>query len=113
VSGARRVLVVEDDALAAQTVMRVLAKAGLDGRSARTAADARAQAASWKPDVILIDRHLPDGDGVSLARALKSGGKPRLVMMSGDPLEGSEGGAFDAWLLKPVSMQELLASLGG
>jgi DNA-binding response OmpR family regulator len=111
---AQRVLVVEDDALVATTVMRVLARAKYEGRWARTAKDAREQAAAWDPDVVLIDRHLPDGDGIALAAALRQGPTPpRLVLMSGDPVDEAAAAHVDASLLKPASIQALLASLKG
>lgn len=102
-------LVVEDDELAATTVTRILERAGHDVRRERTSTGGLVAAKEWEPDVVLLDRRLPDGDGLALAKALRrSRPRPRLVVMSGDPLDDAEARQVDAHLLKPATVRDLL-----
>ena len=63
-------------------------------------------------DALVLDRNLPDGDGLALARRLRSEGRatPILVLTARDTLEdkllGFEAGSDD-YLVKPFALQEL------
>ncbi|HRV79318.1 MAG TPA: response regulator transcription factor, partial [Thauera sp.] len=63
-------------------------------------------------DAVVLDRNLPDGDGLALARRLRSEGRatPILVLTARDTLEdkllGFEAGGDD-YLVKPFALQEL------
>jgi len=110
----RRVLVVEDDEMAATTVLRILERGGHDGRWERTTSAALDLARAWKPHVVLLDRRLPDGDGLDLARTLRAElPSARLVVMSGDPLHPGEDQDVDAHLLKPATVKGLLEAIAG
>lgn len=67
-----RVLVVDDDPdirlLTATCLSRI---GGYDVRSAADGTEALQLAASWRPDAILMDVHMPFGDGPSTARTLR------------------------------------------
>lgn len=113
-SGPIRVLVVEDDGLAATTVIRILTRSGHEARSERTSAAALSAVREWRPDVVLLDKRLPDGDGLQLAQTLRrSRPCPRLVVMSGDPLNDVEARSVDAHLLKPATVQAVLDAVAG
>jgi len=100
--------------MAATTVVRILTRSGHEARWERTCAGAEAAAREWQPEVILLDRHLPDGDGVALAKRLRRRHpRPRLIVMSGDPLDAAEAQAVDAHLLKPATVQAVLAAVTG
>ena len=106
-----RVLVVDDAELARRTLLALLGRAGFETRAAASVADARQQIDSWHPHLVLLDRRLPDGDGVELARALRA--QPacvalRIVLMSGDPLPDDAAAVADAVLLKPVGARVVL-----
>jgi DNA-binding NarL/FixJ family response regulator len=83
---ASRVLVVDDDpafrALACRLVLAMgLAVAG----EAATFADGAAGAEVLRPDAVLVDVGLPDGDGLELARRIASlPQRPRVVITSSD-----------------------------
>ena len=81
------VLVVDDDAVFRRLARRTLAASGLEvvGEAA-TIAEAVALAEALKPDGVLVDIGLPDGDGVGLARRLTElPDGPRVVLTSTTP----------------------------
>lgn len=109
-----RVLLVEDHDRLAELIRRGLAGAGI-------AADVVARAdAAWYAlqqaayDALVLDRGLPDGDGLSMLRRLRASkhGVPCLVLTARDALhdriEGLDAGADD-YLPKPFEMDELIA----
>ena len=67
---ARRVLVVEDDALVRNALVRLLTLRGFETLSASTLAGGLEQLA-FRPDVVLTDLHLPDGNGVDLLHRVR------------------------------------------
>lgn len=104
-----RVLVVEDSELGGRTLLTILGAAGYEARLETTAASGLAAAAEWDPATVILDRHLPDGDGAKLA--LKFGATDRQVfVLSGDARPKGVRGVTD-WLLKPVSARALLAAI--
>jgi DNA-binding response OmpR family regulator len=89
----RRVLVVEDDSTLRALFRRRAEHAGLQVLEALASAEGRALAVLEKPDLVLLDLHLPDGSGVGLIQQLKD--HPRtsripLVVWSGNNAEESE-----------------------
>ena len=81
-----RVLVVDDDPIFRRAARRVLGDAALDVvAEAGDAAGAREHAAQARPDAVLLDVHLPDADGISLARELMAAWPGlRVVLTSSD-----------------------------
>jgi DNA-binding NarL/FixJ family response regulator len=78
------VLIVDDDPAFRRLAQRLLSAAGLDVISqADTAAVGMSAAKEIKPDAILLDVMLPDGDGVLLAREFSSlPWSPRVLLTS-------------------------------
>lgn len=112
----RRVLVVEDSEVAAQTLVDVLTRGGYEVRRVGTGAGAVKLAEAWGPSIVVVDRRLPDTDGLVLAgqiRKLPSGAQVRIVMVSGDPLPARRPKSLDAFVLKPASIRSLLAAVRG
>jgi CheY-like chemotaxis protein len=72
VSHVARVLVVDDDQFVRETFAITLRLEGYDVVTARTAEAAIHSAAVRRPDLIFLDVHLPDSDGVSLLREFRS-----------------------------------------
>jgi PAS domain S-box-containing protein len=114
----RRILVVDDNLDAAQTLALLLS---MDGHAVQTAADgieALARADVWPPDVALLDLGMPRMNGYDLCRALRArpgGAALLLVAVSGwgqeqDRQRSSDAG-FDAHLVKPVRYDQLEALL--
>ncbi len=67
-----RVLVVDDDEKICAICAEVLANLGFEVQSARTVAEARVALHRARPDVLLLDVVLPDGDGFSFLEELKA-----------------------------------------
>lgn len=102
-------LVVEDSELGGRTLLTVLKAAGYDARLETTAADGLAAAEEWEPSTVILDRHLPDGDGAKLASRFRADNR-HVFVLSGDVRPKGVRGITD-WLLKPVSARDLLAAI--
>ncbi|MFC5742333.1 response regulator transcription factor [Dyella tabacisoli] len=111
-----RVLLVEDEPEMATALMTALAKHDIvvDHVLSLTAAE---QALAIKVhDAVLLDRQLPDGDGLSLIAKLRARGIdiPVIVLTArgqlGDRIAGLDTGADD-YLAKPFAVEEVLARL--
>jgi two-component system KDP operon response regulator KdpE len=70
-------------------------------------------AATRKPDLIILDLGMPDGDGMDLLRDLRSWSKVPVIVLSARVQEGDKVAALDAgaddYLTKPFGVGELLA----
>jgi DNA-binding response OmpR family regulator len=108
----RTILIVEDEADLAASCARLLQRRGwhveiAGTREAGLAVIARAR----RPALALVDRQLPDGDGLEVVRAAIAAGTP-VIMVSGFGSAGTRQLALDegaaAFLAKPFSIQELL-----
>jgi PAS domain S-box-containing protein len=113
-----RVLVVDDNIDAAETLKAVLALAGVKAAAAYSAAAAIAAAEATQPNVLLLDVGLPDASGLDVARHIRStawGRNALLVALTGwgrpeDRAQAAEAG-FDVHLVKPVDGQQVLQVL--
>jgi DNA-binding NarL/FixJ family response regulator len=84
-----RVLIVEDEGLVAMNIESALAEGGFNITGiVDTEADAVAAAERLKPDIILMDITLRDGDGISAARTILKRLETCIIFVSGnsDPL---------------------------
>lgn len=76
-----RVLLVDDDEAFRESAARLLAERGYDVvGEAGTIADARAAASRLRPDAVLLDVNLPDGNGIDLAADMTA----RVLLTSTD-----------------------------
>jgi DNA-binding response OmpR family regulator len=109
-----RLLIVEDHAGLRDLMVRALARAGISSDSARTAAEGSTCMATVQYAAIILDRGLPDGDGIAWLRRLRADrvAVPCLILTARDALhdriDGLEAGADD-YLAKPFEMAELVA----
>ncbi|MCO5168145.1 MAG: ATP-binding protein [Planctomycetes bacterium] len=116
--GARRVLVVDDNADAADLLCDLLRQEGHQVRVARDGLSALAEVGSFHPDVLLLDIGLPGLDGYEVAarvRGQNDRAQPLLVAVTGygqasDRRRSLEAG-FDHHLVKPVDPTRLNAIL--
>ena len=113
-----RVLVVDDNADAADTLADVLRGVGYEVAVAHDAPQALDLAAKFLPSIALLDIGLPVMDGYELARHLREqlASPLRLVAVSGyghdADLARSRAAGFDVHLGKPVPMDVLVQVLG-
>lgn len=114
--GLSRLLLVEDDALLAELLERLLTSEGYDVEVARDGQKGLHLGLTQPWDVLVVDRMLPVVEGVDLVRRLRSRGvtKPILLLTArgtfADRVEGLDAGAED-YLVKPFDADELLARL--
>jgi two-component system KDP operon response regulator KdpE len=110
-----QVLIVEDEP-AIRGVLRALLEAeNYRCIEADSAMRAEIEARSHKPDVLLIDLGLPDGDGLTVIRRLRAWSPVPIVVLSARAMEEQKVAALDAgaddYVTKPFSAPELLARL--
>ena len=109
-----RVLVLEDDRKLGDEVVAGLRAAGFAVDVSRDMADADLKLAINRYDCLVIDRGLPDGDGLDLVRQQRDSGQrvPVVVLTArdtlSDRLDGFDHGADD-YVVKPLALDELAA----
>jgi len=84
----RKILVIDDDLLWHRLLKRLFGGMEYDVQSATSCADGVRMVEQHKPDCILLDFHLGDGDAVSVCSALKRSGKELnipVIVVSSDP----------------------------
>jgi DNA-binding response OmpR family regulator len=109
-----RIAIIEDQERLCELIGKALARAGIES-DAFVTIDSAWHSLQRTPYAMLIaDRGLPDGDGLSLVRRLRNSLHPIPCLMLTardalhDRIEGLEAGADD-YLVKPFSMDELIA----
>ena len=119
-SAASRVLLVDDNVDAVESMEILLQAFGYDVSTAVHPDLALAQLDSFAPTAAVIDIGLPGMDGYQLAAEIRRrlAGKPmRLIAFTGyggsDDIARAAAAGFDAHLVKPVEIDRLLAALGG
>lgn len=111
-----RILLIEDEPELAAALAAALKRYGMVADHAATLVEGEAAAASQAHDVIVLDRGLPDGDGLALIPRLHARGldTPVIVLTArgelSDRVVGLDAGADD-YLVKPFAVEELLARL--
>lgn len=111
-----QILVAEDDADTAEFVARGLNELGHAILRAANGLDALHLATTETPDVVVLDRMLPQLDGLSVLRRIRAAriDTPVLLLTAlgqiSDRVEGLEAGADD-YLVKPFAFSELAARI--
>ena len=122
--GARRILVVDDNAASRQALAESLRAWGaqpttLESGTLALRALREEQVAGRPYRLALLDRHMPAMDGLTLARAIRADRaleSARLVMLDAEEAPKGEAMAVDAWLQKPIralELRDLLARMTG
>lgn len=112
---AARVLIIEDDTAIRSVVRAAVEADGGCAFEASTVQAGLALAATERPDLIVLDLGLPDGDGRTVCHALRASGAVPILVLSArgrdtDKAELLDGGADD-YLTKPFSTIELRARM--
>ncbi|RYG79716.1 response regulator [bacterium] len=110
-----RVLVVEDDAAIRGVLRTLLGSSGYRVEEAETVRQALVQVRANRPDLVLLDLGLPDGDGQELVRELRAFSTVPVVVLTAraaerEMIRALDGGADD-YVVKPFQAGELLARL--
>ena len=113
-----RVLCVDDNEDAADSLGTLLGMVGCDVAVSHGAADALARAVEFRPRAFVLDITMPGMDGCELARRLRAGADGTEVLIIaltalGDynSLERIADAGFDLYFTKPVAPGELYAAL--
>jgi two-component system CheB/CheR fusion protein len=116
--GSRRVLVIEDNADAADSIGRALTMVGHAVEVARSGPEGIERAHAFVPEIVLCDIGLPEMDGYDVARAMRADptlGRVTLVALTGyagpDDIARAKAAGFDAHLAKPPTMATLERAL--
>lgn len=110
-----RVLVVEDEPDLRSALVQALSENGYAVDSASEGVDGLYKATTWSYDAIVLDIMLPKMNGWDVLRSIREkNAAPVLILTARDAISdrvrGLDGGADD-YLVKPFSIQELLARL--
>jgi DNA-binding response OmpR family regulator len=110
-----RVLLVEDEVAISEPLAEHLAREGFDAEVADTIEGAGLALLHRRPDIVLLDVMLPDGDGRDLCREIRKGSDLPIIMLTArgeetDRIVGLELGADD-YVVKPFSAGELVARM--
>jgi PleD family two-component response regulator/EAL domain-containing protein (putative c-di-GMP-specific phosphodiesterase class I) len=113
-----RILIVEDDRSQALFAQSVLHGAGMHAQVEMAAANVQQAIQDYQPDLILMDLHMPDLDGLRLTALIRQHPQHQLlpiVFLTGDPdperqFEVLDSGADD-FLTKPIRPRHLIAAV--
>ena len=111
---APQVILVEDDTNVAKLVMLGLKRDGYEVSHAPTLGEARALLRQQNWDLLLLDRHLPDGDGVELCNEVRAQNPHGFILiLTGDSTQEGKltgfGCGADDYVTKPFQLEELIA----
>ncbi|NML44224.1 two-component system response regulator KdpE [Ramlibacter sp. G-1-2-2] len=106
-------LIVEDEPQIRRFVRTALEGEGWQVHEAETLQRGLVEAGTRKPDLVVLDLGLPDGDGVDLIRDVRGWSAVPIIVLSAradesDKVEALDAGADD-YLTKPFGVGELLA----
>ena len=114
-SAVYHVVVLEDEPALRGDLVEYLSKQGFSVSAAATLKEYRQVVTVRKPDLVLLDINLPDGNGLDIARELRAFGDTRIVMLTNlgtldDRVTGLDSGA-DAYLVKHADLREIEATI--
>jgi two-component system KDP operon response regulator KdpE len=109
----RQILIVEDDTDTAEIVSALLESAGYTAVTADTGSTALSEINTASPDLVLLDMHLPDMNGLDVLKKVRASSFLPMIVLSGftqerDKVVALEAGADD-YMAKPFSPEELVA----
>lgn len=109
------ILIIDSERASRRLLRAVLEPCGYRVLEAETGGVGLSQAAESRPDVIVLELRLSDGDGLGVLQSLQEWSQIPVLVLSGQTDEGTKVTALDAgardYLTKPFSSAELLARL--
>lgn len=113
-----RVLLIDDDRETRMLCSAILRKVGMVVQELAEAAGALDAVRQFRPDLVLLDLHMPDRDGISVVQTLRASELAPLlpvVFLSGEDRPSARSAALlvgaDDFIPKPVRPQSLLAAV--
>jgi two-component system OmpR family response regulator len=111
--GEARLLVVDDEEMILELLSGSLRLAGFEVMTAASGAEALRAAAASRPDLVLLDVMMPDGDGFEVVRRMRSSGPdvPVIFLSARDGVRERVAGLAlggDDYVTKPFSLDEVL-----
>ncbi|MET0207911.1 MAG: response regulator [Burkholderiaceae bacterium] len=108
-------VIVDDNLESSETLAILLEMEGYVAATAGSLKEARERLAERRPDVMILDRSLPDGQGMDFLTEVLLGGPMTILMLTGtsdagDAKEAVRRGAA-AYLVKPASIDDLKAAI--
>ncbi len=111
----KKILLIEDDIAVREVIVALLELEGYELRTATQASDGRLKLGQDCPDVVVLDLHLPDGEGTEFwleIRALCPEARVIFSTGSADARELERARSLEAdVLLKPYGVEELLRAI--
>ncbi len=109
------ILIIEDEEPIRRFLLATLEANHFRVKESSTARDGVLQAVTVRPDLILLDLGLPDGDGLQVTRTIRTESAVPIVVLSARGQESDKVAALDAgaddYLTKPFGVGELLARI--
>lgn len=113
--GGKRILLVEDDAAIRQLVTDLLAESGYQVLAATNGREGLDRVAAWRPDLILLDKLMPEADGTMFAagyRKMRGRRAPIIgLCASRDGPEWADAIGAATHIVKPFDIDTLLAAV--
>lgn len=110
-TGRKRILLVEDDDAIRQLIADVLVDAGYDVDAAPGGYAGVERAKKRPPDLILLDKLMPEGDGNVFVRGYKGEAPIVVISAARDGGEWARQIGAAAYILKPFELEHLLATV--
>jgi len=114
---ALRILLAEDNVVNQKVAVKMLERLGHRADVAANGAEAVAAVARQRYDVVLMDVHMPEMDGLDATRRVLGAGdgSPYVIAMTAKAMQGDReeclAAGMDDYIAKPVRMEELAAAL--
>ena len=116
--GAIKVLLVEDNYMNKVLVREILKLNGYDIIEAASGTEGLKMLALEPPDIVLMDLHLPEMDGITATRIIKADEKNRhipVLALTASAMKGEEqkliDKGFDGYVAKPIDVKKLLEAI--
>lgn len=113
-----KVLLVEDNHMNKVLVKEILALNGYDIIEAKSGIEAVRLMAAERPDLVLMDIHLPEMDGITATRIIKADERNRTVpvlALTASAMKGDEENilskGFDGYVAKPIDVKMLVSMI--
>lgn len=110
-----RVLIIDDEPQIRKLLKVALGAHGYDIDEAATGVDGISRAATFKPDILIIDLGLPDIDGKDVVKSVREWSQTPIIVLTArdqeqEKIEALDVGADD-YVTKPFSVGELMARM--